>query len=176
MTDDRRPHSRACSPTPHPHGQQCHSNCAVCSGRDSLATILGPPLEPPLEPLTWREQIDLILAGRDDEADELREQVRRLQGSLRDALAQVSYHRDQHAALVQGPVLTSAAKADTEAAFQRGVNHARTLYGANKYALNRDGIRGLGAASTSLSMAQTQIDEAVKSLSEDLPATDPGKD
>jgi hypothetical protein len=30
---DRRPHSRACGPTPHDHGILCHSNCLVCGGR-----------------------------------------------------------------------------------------------------------------------------------------------
>jgi len=168
--DDTRPHSRACGITQHPHGSQCHRNCQTCGGRDEALP------EDDFEPPTWREQIESLLETRDAEVDGLQQKVRNLQVSLREAFVQVDYHRDQHAALVQAPVLTPAAKADTEAAFQRGVNHARTLYGANKYALNRDGILGLGAASTSLAMAQIQIDEAVKSLSEDLPATDPGQD
>jgi hypothetical protein len=168
--DDTRPHSRACGIWQHSHGQQCHRSCQTCGGRDEALP------QDDFEPPSWREQIESLLETRDAEVDELKRKVRNLQVSLREAFVQVDYHRDQHAALVQAPVLTPTAKADTEAAFQRGLAHARTNMGGSMYALNRDGILALGAASTSLAMAQIQIDEAVKTLSEDLPATDPGQD
>ena len=31
---DDGPHSRACGPTPHPHGSSCHTNCPTCGGRN----------------------------------------------------------------------------------------------------------------------------------------------
>ncbi len=33
MTEDDRPHSRACGWRNHDHGSACHSNCPTCQGR-----------------------------------------------------------------------------------------------------------------------------------------------
>lgn len=81
----------------------------------------------------------------------------------------------QEAQAEAGPLLTNKEKADVEAAFQRGVEHARTNMGVSKYSANRDGILRIGSAASTLETAQRELSEAVRLLSEDVDCQHDGR-
>lgn len=107
--------------------------------------------------------------------EDMAARCRRLERELSAARELAEHHRTEHARLVQGPVLTPEAKADTEAAFQRGVEHARTNLGVAKYSANRKGILLVGEVASMLQRAGDVLNSAVKELSEDTPAEDAAK-
>lgn len=136
------------------------------SDEDEFLGAIGDP--------EWATEI----VQRFNEHDEMYRRVLALEAEAR-TLREVSETRRQEVQRLQaaaGPLLTPEAKADTEAAFQRGVEHARTSMGQDKYTLNRDGILKIGSASTvlleaarSVERAQEVLAEATKLLSEDAP-------
>ena len=113
-----------------------------------------------------------LVVDRYNGYEDMAARCRLLERELSTARAQAEHHRTEHAKLVQEPVLTPEAKADTEAAFQRGVEHARTNLGVSKYSQNRPGILLIGNAASALDAAQRALGAAVKELSEDAPAED----
>lgn len=102
---------------------------------------------------------------------------RRLQEQVREMtpiVERAEHWRETANALQQAPVLTPEAKADTEAAFQRGVEHARGLMGQSRYAQNRKGILLVGEVASLLQRASNALNDAVKELStDDEPPADP---
>lgn len=49
MTEDRRPHSRACGWRDHEHGPACSTNCPTCAGKPVAAVVDDAAMRPHLD-------------------------------------------------------------------------------------------------------------------------------